>query len=257
MPTHSKFLDLFCRNARLIFKSRAVDNDLRALAVGRSVYFGTIAPFLLITTALVEQLPVLFRKVFCEGWELAAAKVRVPFLEEEKQLERVRLDEHLAQEFILSALTGNENRTVEVSPTRDDHSYDGLQVWLLDILLIASDAFRQHRHQVFYHEHLGLEGLTSISKTNQDSSLDLLTEPILSDYVHYQLKNFRLKQNACNAGLSNLFELLEARVRCLRIRERGRAENETGWQEEGLQIVETVVVKQIFEGLSRSWVDRL
>ena len=66
------------------------------------VELGTIAALLLVTTHLIEELPVLFGEVLGKEGNFLAANGGVGLFEEEQQLHGVGLDEELSEELVLA-----------------------------------------------------------------------------------------------------------------------------------------------------------
>lgn len=178
---------------------RGVDDDGLLLVFRSSVDLGTVAPLGLVSAGLVEELPILLRKVVHENVQLVDAEFVVLLLEVEKQLKRVGSYEELSHELVFPRLPWDENRAVEESPSRDQQPDNSLKVLLVNLVLVHPEVLVDQGQQVLEHKYLGLEGLAGIGESIHDIQFYLLAVLVLPDDVAAQLVDLRLQQDLSDA----------------------------------------------------------
>lgn len=77
-------------------------------------------------------------------------------------------------------------------------------------------------------------------------------ETILANNVRTQFKHLGLQQNPRDPGLSYQLQLLQVDLQALLVAERGRTQDQVHRYHEGVQIVEAIVIQQVFQSLGRS-----
>lgn len=241
----------------LLCDGRGVDDDGFFLVFGGSVDLGTVAALGLVAAGLVEELPVLLGEVVDEGVHLVDANLVVFLLEVEQQLQRVRPDEQLPHELVLPRLAGDENGAVEEGSSRDEQADDGLQVVLIDLVLVHPEVLVDEGQEVLEDEDLGLEGLAGVGEAVEYVQLEALAVLVLADDVAAQLVDLGLQEDLGDAGFRHQFDLLDAGVDECLVEEGGRVEEEADGHHEGVEVVEAVCVEEVADGLCRRGVDGL